>query len=55
VRPLLERYAAQEIDLERVHGWIAHAAHGDIWGLRRKLLGKVVVRPAPGAKHLRDT
>jgi retron-type reverse transcriptase len=47
VRPLLQRYARREIDLERlsasVHGWIAHAAHGDTWGLRRRLLRKAVI------------
>lgn len=46
LRPLLRRYAAGEIDLPRVHasvrGWIAHAAHGDTWGLRRRLLGRMV-------------
>jgi hypothetical protein len=47
VRPLLQRYERREIDLERlsasVHGWIAHAAHGDTWGLRRRLLRPAVI------------
>lgn len=49
LRPLLRRYAAGEVDLPRVHasvhGWIGHAAHGDTWGLRRRLLGRTIVRP----------
>ena len=61
LRPLRERYAAGEIELERVHaavhGWIAHAAHGDTWGLRRKLLGKIVIRRRPNEAiaHLPQT
>jgi hypothetical protein len=39
------RYRAGEIDLERlnrsVRGWVAHAAHGDTWGLRRSLFRQV--------------
>lgn len=27
----------------RVRGWIAHAAHGNTWGLRRSILGRKVV------------
>jgi retron-type reverse transcriptase len=48
VRPLLQRYERGEIDIAQlgasVHGWIAHAAHGDTWSLRRRLLRKVVIR-----------
>jgi RNA-directed DNA polymerase len=32
-----------------LRGWIAHASHGDTWGLRRSLLGKTVLH-APGAR-----
>jgi hypothetical protein len=42
---LAESYADGETDLAQVRAslraWIAHAAHGDTWGLRRSLLGKV--------------
>ena len=41
----------------RVQGWIAHAGHGDTWGLRRQVLayfvlrsGDVPGRPGRGAK-----
>ena len=29
----------------RVRGWLAHAAHGDTWGLREHLLDVFVLRP----------
>ncbi|MBM3853527.1 MAG: RNA-dependent DNA polymerase [Verrucomicrobia bacterium] len=28
----------------RVQGWVAHAAHGDTWGLRRALLARATIR-----------
>jgi len=35
------------MDVERltaaVQGWVAHAAHGDTWGLRRSLLASITV------------
>ena len=46
-RAQLDRYAAGEIDRERldasVQGWVAHAAHGDTWSLRRSLLSKHIL------------
>ena len=42
-------YAHGELTLaevtRRVQGWVAHAAHGETWGLRRALLRTVI----PGA------
>jgi RNA-directed DNA polymerase len=42
LKALIVRYAAGEIDLERlttsVQGWANHARYGDTWGLRRALL-----------------
>ena len=67
LRPLFRRYTSGEIDLDRVHaavrGWIAHAAHGDTWGLRRRLLGRTIVprqsrasrRPDEAIAHLPQT
>lgn len=49
---LAERYGRGECAMEevrtRVRAWIAHAAHGDTKGLRRRLLAGVVLKPAPG-------
>lgn len=46
-RRLVARYKAGEIDLEdlsrSVRSWVAHAAHGDTWGLRRSLFGEVTL------------
>jgi hypothetical protein len=28
---------------ERIQGWVAHAAHGDTWGLRRSLLNSAFI------------
>jgi RNA-directed DNA polymerase len=48
VKPLLQRYETGEINIQQLHasigGWIAHASHGDTWGLRRTLLRRAVVR-----------
>jgi RNA-directed DNA polymerase len=33
-----------------VQGWVAHAAHGDTWGLRRAVLGAIVAPPPPRAR-----
>jgi hypothetical protein len=48
---LLAAYAAGEIDLGRldaaINGWVAHASHGDTWGLRRALLERPVLPPQP--------
>ncbi len=47
MRAGLQAYAAGQTSLERVQasvqGWIAHAAHGNTWGLRRALLERVVI------------
>ena len=44
LKRLLTRYAAGEISRDRpdasVRGWVAHAAHGDTWGLRGSVLGR---------------
>ena len=44
---LCEQMAYGEIELEQlaasVNGWIAHAQHGDTYGLRRALLSRVVI------------
>jgi hypothetical protein len=45
---LREQYASGDISFQQVDssvlGWIAHAAHGDTWGLRKALLKKPVSR-----------
>jgi hypothetical protein len=45
LRWLVTCYQTGEIDLEQlnrsVRGWVAHAAHGDTWGLRRNLFSQV--------------
>jgi hypothetical protein len=45
LRWLVARYQAGDIDFEQltrsVQGWVAHAAHGDTWGLRRSLFSQV--------------
>jgi len=38
------RLSFAELDA-RVRGWLAHAAHGDTWGLRENLLEAFVLRP----------
>jgi RNA-directed DNA polymerase len=52
---LLGEYAAGRIPWEQVdasvQGWIAHAAHGDTWGLRRALVSSVVL-PGPQSRDL---
>lgn len=41
-RRKLGLYAKGELEIEKLHasvqGWVAHAAHGDTWGLRRTVL-----------------
>jgi hypothetical protein len=41
-------YQRDVISLEKmnasVQGWIAHAQHGQTWGLRRALLGRAIVQ-----------
>ena len=45
LRWLVARYQAGDIDFDQltrsVQGWVAHAAHGDTWGLRRSLFNQV--------------
>lgn len=45
---LLGEFAGGQIGWEKVNesvnGWVAHAAHGDTWGLRRSLLGIILPR-----------
>ena len=56
----LRRYrtavAAGELDFaafrERVGGWIAHAGHGDTWGLRRALLHEPITLSRTGIQRL---
>lgn len=47
LQALARQYVAGEVDVKRltaaVQGWVAHAAHGDTWGLRRDLLGSITV------------
>jgi len=47
MQALARRCMAGKADVERltaaVRGWVAHVAHGDTWGLRRRVLGAVVV------------
>lgn len=42
LKRLFRRYAQGEVSLDHIHqsvqGWVAHARHGDTWGLRRSLL-----------------
>jgi retron-type reverse transcriptase len=51
---LLRLYAAGQIDLARldasINGWVAHAAHGNTWGLRRALLSRKII-PKPGSQN----
>lgn len=48
---LMARYAAGAITRERldasVKGWVAHASHGDTWGLRGSVLGR---QPIPARR-----
>jgi len=48
---LLEALADGQVTWEQVNtsvqGWIAHASHGDTWGLRRSLFSSVVVPKSP--------
>jgi hypothetical protein len=43
-----QEYEAGEITLERVNAsvrsWVAHAAHGDTWGLRAAILEPIVLK-----------
>ena len=47
LQALAREYAAGRVDVSRltagVQGWVAHAAHGDTWGLRRSVLRTIVV------------
>ncbi len=43
------RIGRDDLDL-RVQGWIAHAAHGDTWGLRRALLNEPIPLPRLSGK-----
>ena len=47
LQALARQCAAGEVDVERltaaVQGWVAHAVHGDTWGLRRSLPGSIVI------------
>ena len=40
-------YAAGELSRDTldasVRGWVAHADHGDTWGLRRSIFGSVTI------------
>jgi hypothetical protein len=48
---LLEALADGQATWEQVNasvqGWVAHASHGDTWGLRRSLLSSVVLPKSP--------
>lgn len=52
---LLRAYADGTIPLHRVNdsvrGWIAHVEHGQTWGLRRSLLGKLLLPPFPKVRN----
>lgn len=54
LKKLCVQLAEGEISLERValsvNGWLAHAQHGDTYGLRRAVLSQKVI-PSVGAKH----
>jgi len=47
LKTLVGRYQAGKLPTARltaaVQGWVAHAAHGDTWGLRRAVLGATVI------------
>jgi len=49
---LLEDYAAGEIALDQVtasvQGWVNHARYGDTEGLRRAMLGSLVIQTPGG-------
>lgn len=46
---MLDKYAAGRLEgakmHERVRGWVAHAAHGDTYGLRRSIFGRNPIPP----------
>jgi retron-type reverse transcriptase len=48
LQALARQCAAGQIDVaqltDAVQGWVAHAAHGDTWGLRRSVLSTIVVQ-----------
>jgi len=54
LKRLQKQYWGGEISLERydssVQGWVAHAQHGDTWGLRRSLLN-VSIPPFSGGQR----
>ena len=47
LQALARQCAAGQVDVARltagVQGWVAHATHGDTWGLRRSVLGTIIV------------
>lgn len=47
LKQLLVRYTAGEITYEKllasIRGWVNHVRYGDTWGLRRAMLGNVVI------------
>jgi retron-type reverse transcriptase len=53
LRVMEKRYEAGEIDWEEVHprvrAWIAHAAHGDTWGLRSRIFARSAFRRGSAA------
>jgi len=53
LKRLLQDYAAGDLPRAAldasVQGWIAHAAHGDTWGLRQSILDRFVIPPVKAA------
>jgi retron-type reverse transcriptase len=54
-RALCAAYARGEVTFAQlgasVHGWVAHAGHGDTYGLRRSLLGERILPAPAGLRH----
>jgi RNA-directed DNA polymerase len=57
-KALLREYGAGRIDLERlnasVQGWVAHASHGDTYGLRKAILSRPIPRRGAGDERIAD-
>lgn len=55
LKRMLGEYAAGRLDgakmHERVQSWVAHAAHGDTYGLRRGIFRRQPIPPSSGVSH----
>jgi len=57
-KTLLRQYQAGEITMDRlnasVRGWVAHASHGDTYGLRKAILSHPIPRRQAGHERVAD-